>query len=71
MSRTTRNIAHANIYAREVAHFNYLRGEMASAQEIKESGYRVSNRQKSYRSRIVTNYDDLNVSAFGEAKYSI
>jgi hypothetical protein len=66
MSRTKRNIFYANLYARNVKHFNYLKSEVKAAQELTELGYPVSNRLKSAKSRIVTDYDDLPVAAYSE-----
>ena len=68
MARTYRNIQHAHINARRINHANYRRNELAAIEQITDelgSNF-VSNRLRSALSRIPTNWDDHNVSAYDE-----
>lgn len=67
MSRTRRNLPkNSKVGLRHMAHHNYLKNEIAAAEELIDNGYHPSNRLKSARSRIVTNWDDVYISALDE-----
>lgn len=66
MSRTYRNTKYANLNAREIAHYNYRRNELAALEELIDEGFTPDNRLASAMQRIANNYDDHTVSAYYE-----
>ena len=67
MSRTNRNIQYVNINARRVRHRRYLSNEIRALEELADFGYQNnSTRLQNSRGRIVTDYDDITVSAYSE-----
>lgn len=67
MSRTRRNLPkNPKTGLRRMAHHNYLKNEIKAAEELFDNGFEPDNRLKSARSRIVTNWDDITISALDE-----
>lgn len=70
MSRTTRNIKHANLNARRIRFKSQLTNTSAFVDELLEYSFEPRTRDKVLASRCyLTNWDDYGVSAYNEIDF--